>query len=162
MANALVPDDFAVPASFVGDGYRLEMLTPAVAELDYDAVISSKGSLRTVFSANDPWPAHDLTLADNVADLRKHESEFHARQAFAYTVLAVSGDLCLGCVYIYPSTVARYDCEMYLWVRSSALYLDEKLHNDMRAWLQSHWPFEQPAFPGREIPWTQWPGNRHI
>jgi hypothetical protein len=161
MAASLVPDNFTVPEGFVADGYRLEMLTPAVAELDYQAVMDSRESLRAVFSANDSWPADDLTLADNVRDLRQHEAEFHAREAFAYTVLTPGRDLCLGCVYIYPSTVGQYDCEMYLWVRSSARDLDEKLHSDMRAWLHSHWPFEQPALPGREIPWKQWHGTRH-
>lgn len=158
---ALVPDDFVVPESFAGDGYRLEMLTPAVAELDYQAVIDSRESLRMVFSADDSWPEDDLTLADNVRDLRKHESEFHAREAFAYTVLTPARDLCLGCVYIYPSTVEQYDCEVYSWVGSSARELDARLHGDMRAWLNSHWPFAQPAFPGREIPWTHWSGTRH-
>jgi len=161
MATTIVPADFVVPESFETADYRLNVLTPAVAELDYDAVMTSKEHLREVFSAGDRWPADDMTLAGNVKDLRKHEAEFHAREAFAYTVLTPSADLCLGCVYIYPSTVADYDCEVYCWVRASALKLDTALHDDMRRWLKSHWPFERPAFPGREISWAQWFGTRH-
>lgn len=161
MVTATVPDDFVVPESFEARDYRLNVLTPTVAELDYDAVMSSREHLRTVFSAHDQWPENDLTLARNFDDLRKHEAEFHAREAFAYTVLTPNADLCLGCVYIYPSTVADYDCEVYCWVRASALQLDKTLHDDMRRWLKSHWPFERPAFPGREISWAQWFGTRH-
>lgn len=156
-----VAASFAVPRGLITDTYRLEVLTPAVAELDYDAVMSSKDRLRDVFSANDRWPADGMTLAQNIADLRKHEAEFHGRQAFAYTVLAPDAMLCLGCVYLYPSTVTGYDCEVYLWVRTSARHLDAVLHEDVRRWLASQWPFECPAFPGREISWPQWPGTRH-
>lgn len=161
MPEPFVPADFVLPRGLVTDTYLLEVLTPAVAELDYDAVMSSKDRLRDVFSANDRWPADDMTLAHNVADLRKHEAEFHAHRAFAYTVLAPDAMLCLGCVYLYPTTVSGYDCEAYLWVRTSTQHLDTVLHEDVRRWLASHWPFERPAFPGREIPWPQWRGTRH-
>lgn len=161
MSEPFVPGDFVVPPGFATDTYRLEVLTPAVAELDYDAVISSRARLRDVFAADDHWPAEGMTLAQNIADLRKHECEFHARQAFAHTVLAADATRCLGCVYLYPSTVAGYDCEVYLWVRTGAQHLDPVLYRDVRCWLDSKWPFTRPAFPGREIPWAQWPGARH-
>ena len=161
MPTALVSDDFLVPESFATDTYRLEVLTPVVAELDYAAVMSSRDRLRNIFSLDDSWPADEMTLAENVVDLRKHAGEFRAREAFAYTMLTPQRDQCLGCVYIYPATVTEYDCEMYLWVRTSARHLEETLHNDMRDWLKSSWPFLRPAFPGREIPWVQWSGSRH-
>lgn len=161
MSASLVPDAFDVPQTFTAEAYRLEVLTPAVAELDYDAVMSSRERLRDVFAPDDSWPAQNMTLAENVADLRKHETEFRARAAFAYTMLSPARDECLGCVYIYPATVSDYDCEMYLWVRDSARHLDETLHHDMRAWLEASWPFTRPAFPGRAIPWSKWSGRRH-
>ncbi len=161
MPATLVPDDFAVPETYVAEGYRLEVLTPAVAEFDYDAVMSSRERLRVVFGPHDSWPADDMTLEENVADLREHAAEFHARVAFAYTMLSPERAECLGCVYIYRATVPDYDCEMYLWVRDSAQHLDETLHQDMHAWLDSSWPFTRPAFPGREIPWSEWSGRRH-
>ncbi len=161
MSAALVPNDFVVPETFTADAYRLDVLTPAVAELDYQAVMSSRERLRNVFAPNDSWPADDMTLEENAADLRKHAAEFSARVAFAYTMLNPARDQCLGCVYIYPATVPGYDCEMYLWVRDSARHLDETVHRDMRAWLADSWPFARPAFPGRDIPWSDWSGGRH-
>ena len=41
MAKIFVSEDFKVPKSLVTDLYRLEILEPIVAELDYDAVMSS-------------------------------------------------------------------------------------------------------------------------
>lgn len=153
-----VPPDFVVPESLLTDRYRLEVLRAEVGELDYDAVMSSKERLRTVFCESEDWPADDMPLQENVAELERHEAEFRSRQAFAYTVLAPSRDRCLGCVYIYPPTVAGFDCEVYLWVRDSEAALDDALYKHVRHWLNTEWPFEHPAFPGREIPWTDWHG----
>ncbi|MGI9302453.1 MAG: hypothetical protein ACR2RB_07080 [Gammaproteobacteria bacterium] len=158
--NMFVLPDFAVPESLAIDRYRLEVLRPEVAEMDYDAVMSSRERLRKVFRENDHWPADDMPPEENIGDLERHEAEFRSRQAFAYTVLTPSRDRCLGCVYIYPPTVAGFDCEVYLWVRDSEIALDEDLYTCVRQWLSTDWPFERPAFPGREIPWADWHGVR--
>ncbi len=50
MQNNFVPQTFNVPESLITEKYRLEILTPAVAETDYDAVMSSKIRLRSVFA----------------------------------------------------------------------------------------------------------------
>lgn len=156
MDETFVPEDFAVPESLSTDRYRLEVLTPSVAELDYEAVMSSVERLRQVFGQDDDWPADDMTLEFDIGDLEQHEAEFRAREAFAYTVLSPGGDRCVGCVYLYPSSVPGYDCEVFLWVRESEADLDEHLYTAIRSWLKTDWPFENPAFPGREIPWDQW------
>ena len=155
-ARHLVSEDFKVPKSFVTDQYRLEVLEPSVAEMDYEAVMSSKERLRQVFSQNDDWPADDLSLQDNIRDLKQHQAEFISRKAFAYTVLALSKDKCIGCVYIYPSPIPMYDCEVYLWVRTSEVGLDDHLYKHIRSWLKSYWKFNRIAFPGRVISWKKW------
>ncbi len=159
MTEIFVAEDVDIPESLVADHYRLEILEPSVAEKDYEAVMSSKERLRHVFSENDEWPADDLSLEDNIRDLKRHEAEFNSRLAFAYTVLSPSKDRCVGCVYIYPSPIPRYDCEVYLWVRTSEVDLDGHLYKNIRSWLKSHWKFKSVAFPGREIPWNKWPGT---
>jgi hypothetical protein len=151
-----VPQKFVVPESFITDRYRLEMLSPSVAEIDYDAVMTSKVRLRTVFSEKTEWPKDDMSLEENRRDLKRHEIEFKSRQAFAYTVLTLLREKCIGCVYIDPSTVSEFDCEVYLWVRESDLVLDSDLYNNIRNWLMSSWPFKSIAFPGREISWDKW------
>ena len=156
MTKLFVPEEFVVPDLFVTDRYRLEMLSPEVTEIDYDAVMSSKVRLRTVFSEKTEWPKDDMSLEENRSDLIRHEAEFKSRKAFLYTVLALSRENCIGCVYIEPSRVSEFDCEVYLWVRESHLTLDDTLYTDIRNWLVSVWPFERIAFPGREIPWNKW------
>ncbi len=96
------------------------------------------------------------SLEENRRDLQIHAQEFKLRQAFAYTVLTLSKEKCIGCVYIEPSPVAEFDCEVYLWVRESEYALDHNLYTNIRNWLMSSWPFKNIAFPGREISWDKW------
>ncbi len=156
MKELFVPQEFVVPESLVTDRYRLEMLSPDVTEIDYDAVMTSKVRLRTVFSEQTKWPKNDMSLEENRIDLLRHKGEFKSRQAFAYTVLTPSREKCIGCVYIDPSKASEFDCEVYSWVRDSHIALDNDLHNNIRNWLESSWPFKKIAFPGREIPWDEW------
>ena len=156
MTKNFVPLVFKVPELFRTDEYLLEMLSPNVTKLDYDAVMSSRVRLRNVFGENTEWPKDDMSLKDNRNDLQRHEEEFRARIAFAYTVLTISRDKCIGCVYIEPTNVSEFDCEVYLWVRDSEISLDDHLYNNVRNWLSSSWPFKRIAFPGREITWSDW------
>jgi hypothetical protein len=151
-----VPDNFMVPEVLITKHYRLEVLSPAVAEIDYEAVMSSRQRLRNVFAENDKWPRDEMTLADNINDLKRHEEEFQRREAFAYTVLNHNRDRCIGCVYIDPPTVELYDCEIYLWVRDSDLRLDIDLYENVLMWIDKDWPFKNAAFPGRLISWSEW------
>lgn len=156
MTTPFVPDEFAVPDSLSTEQYRLEMLSPQVTEIDYDAVMSSRTRLRSVFSEKTEWPRDDMSLEENRRDLERHEQEFRARQAFAYTVLTPSREQCIGCVYITPTSKAAFDCAVYLWVRDSAQDLDHELYTGVRDWLTRRWPFKNVAFPGREISWNAW------
>ncbi len=156
MIKEFVPKDFVIPLPLKTDNYRLEILTPKVGKIDYQAVMSSKERLRSVFGESTQWPKDDLSLEENIEDLRRHEKEFLQRKAFAYTVLNPTGDKCIGCVYIDPSYKIKYDCEVYLWVRDSELTLDKDLYQNVKSWLNMHWPFKNTAFPGREITWEEW------
>ena len=65
MIKLFVPKEFNVPESFVTEQYCLEMLSPSVTEIDYDAVMTSKVRLRTVFGEKTEWPRDDMSLEDN-------------------------------------------------------------------------------------------------
>ncbi|MEL7451331.1 MAG: hypothetical protein AAFN78_19110 [Pseudomonadota bacterium] len=156
MKGNFVPETFQVPVSLEATDYRLEVLRPEVTRLDYDAVMSSKTRLRSVFSEATEWPRDDMTLEKNTDDLARHEREFEAREAFAYTVLSPAGDKCVGCVYVCPPRVVGFDSEVYLWVRDDCVHLDEHLYLTVRNWLVEAWPLKRTAFPGREISWAQW------
>ena len=156
MQNNFVPQSFKVPDSLVTKKYRLEILTPTVAEIDYDAVMTSKVRLRTVFAKHTQWPKDTMSLEDNIKDLQLHEEEFNLRKAFAYTVLTSTKEKCIGCVYIDPCKFIDFDCEVYLWVRDDSIALDNDLYSSIRDWLKECWPFKKIAFPGREISWQKW------
>jgi hypothetical protein len=150
----------SVPAHLKTDQFSFVVLEPGVAEEDYEAVMSSKNRLRQVFNENDQWPEDSMTLESNIEDLVQHEAEYNNREGFAYAVLSPCHSRYIGCVYIYPTTVPGYGCEVYLWVRDSEVNLDGALFNQTKRWLAEAWPFGQCAFPGREIAWCDWSGAR--
>jgi len=158
MTIAFVPDEFLVPQRVETQKYILFPLTTAVVEKDYEAVMSSTESLRQIFGPADDWPAETMTLADNYRDLERHHRDFEERQGFTYTVESPDGNRCLGCVYIYPTQRGEYDAQVYYWVRDSlkAEGLAEELGDFLHTWLQTDWPFQRPAFPGREQSWERW------
>ena len=69
MPDTFVPVDFEVPESLVTDQYLLEMLSPEINDLDYDAVMSSKNHLRAIFGENTEWPRDDMSSQENKRDL---------------------------------------------------------------------------------------------
>jgi len=157
MTKPFVPDDFVVPDILESDRFRLRMLSIDDVDLDYDAVMSSRKRLRTVFAPDDDWPADNMTLADNFKDLQRHQNEFLERIAFAYTVMNPSETECLGCVYINPIKKASFDACVFLWVRESEMGKggDEELYSLITTWIEECWPFRQVVYPGRDISWEE-------
>lgn len=108
MAEPFVPDDFAVPLSLAGRGFRLEPLGPEHNEADHRAWMSSIEHIRATPGFPDGrWPpVAGLSLADNLRDLQRHADDFQKRAGFTYTVLD-DADGIVGCVYIYPAPPER-------------------------------------------------------
>ena len=158
MTQPMVPGSFVVPERVDSERFILRKLTVEDAVKDYDAVMSSRQSLRHIFCAADSWPADDMTLQDNIEDLRRHQDEFERRVAFAYTVFAPDNSRCLGCVYVYPWAGPVYDARIFYWVRDSEREagLDDDLGQFLRNWLARSWPIERPVFPGRDMDWNAW------
>jgi hypothetical protein len=155
------PEPRPVPQELRTRDLVLKMLTPAVVQLDYDALMESRERLRA-WSDSD-WPADDFTLEGNRADLEEHEREFHAREAFAYTVLSEDELTCIGCVYINPLSrfaarrqvegdssfeAGERDAVVSYWVRDSALApeYDVQLLGGLIDWLSSAWRFDNVYF----------------
>ncbi len=155
----LVADDFAVPQSLEHPRFRLRMLTVHDLVKDYDAVMSSVDHLRTTYSGDSggDWP-EGLALEKNLIDLGWHQREFMLRLSFAYTVMTSDESRCLGCVYIMPTLKRCHDAKVTMWVRTDELAsgLDDELYRTVRDWIASAWPFRNPAFPGRAIPFDDW------
>ena len=151
-----VPTEFTVPSKLSTADFTLRMLSIDDVDKDYEAVTSSAARLSKVWP-DSGWPA-GLTLKQNLIDLGWHEKEFQNRSSFAYTMVAPDESQVLGCVYFYPTAKAGHDAEVFLWVRESeaAADLDNELFEVVQHWLESDWPFENPAYPGRTIHWEQW------
>ena len=148
MNPPLVPADFEIPAGMETDRYRLRMLTVHDVVKDYDAVMSSVDHLKGVLDPDSSWPA-GLSLEQDLIDLGWHQKEFQRRSSFAYTVMSLDEQRCIGCIYIYPSTEA--DAEVFFWVRSDQFEtLDENLNQTVRDWMSESWPFGKVQYPGRE------------
>lgn len=102
------------------------------------------------------WPADEFTLAQNLADLQRHEREHIERKAFTFTVLNPQGTQCLGCVYIVPVRPeetqlckdAAYAADVGFWVRESELASahDRHLLATLRDWFQAEWAFDRVLF----------------
>ncbi len=147
MNPPLVPRDFEIPIGMETDRYRLRMLTVHDVVKDYEAVMSSVDHLKGVLDPDSNWP-EGLSLEQDLIDLGWHQKEFQRRSSFAYTVMSLDEQRCLGCIYIYPSTEA--DAEVFLWVRKDEFEtLDEHLNQSVRNWMSETWPFGEIKYPGR-------------
>jgi len=158
MFKPFVPPDFQVPEKLETDKFRLRMLKVADVVKDYDAVMTSVDHLQGIFGPRSKWPSKDLTFEQDLIDLGWHQKEFQTRSSFAYTVMNLDENQCLGCMYIFQPRKEDFDAEVYMWVRKSAFDegLDPVLYESVRKWISEKWPFKKVAYPGREISWDEW------
>ncbi len=128
MTQPFVAAEFKVPERLETPEFRLRMLTVHDVVKDYDAVMSSVEHLSQVWPGSG-WP-EGLTLEQNLIDLGWHQKEFQR----------------------------RHDAVVYFWVRQSELGkgLDARLSSAVRSWIAKDWPFENAAYPGRDIEWEAW------
>ena len=99
-----------------------------------------------------------ITKPQDYGELKRHEWEFQHHTAFAYGILSPDKQSDLACVYINPSTKAGYDATVRIWVtkQGAAAGLDPVLEKAVRAWIAAKWPFKKVAYPGRDMPMTEW------
>ena len=157
---AFHPENVVVPGGLTTDEFVLRPLTAADAGLDYDAVVSSRETLR-IWDQSD-WPSDDFTLEENRGDLEEHESDHKAGDAFTYTVTDAAGTRCLGCVYLYPlgsilrnmgvpdeelAGVGELEAYVTFWVRESELEggLEARLLEALFEWFEREWSFDRIA-----------------
>ncbi|MES2299065.1 MAG: hypothetical protein V4582_18615 [Pseudomonadota bacterium] len=149
---AFIPDAFDPPMSIAHAPFQLRVLAPALADLDYEAVVASTSRLKNIFGNN--WPGDHFTFARNMSDLGMHERDFSERKAFAYSMLDQSGTKYLGCIYIDPLALERdeqterYRAQVYFWL--SCLH-DELTSAQalslLKRWFAQYWPFDEVIFP---------------
>jgi len=137
-----------VPTGLVSDGFRLSPLLPEHNAQDYAAWTTSSEHIHATPGFVDwSWP-REMTVEENLDDLRGHEADFKARRGFTYTVLDPAGDV-IGCVYLYPSKRPGYDVNIRSWVRADHGHLDEAVHDAVSAWVSELWPFDAVDYAPR-------------
>lgn len=154
----LVPEDFEPPTEVEGDGFVLVPLDTKVTELDYAAYMSSIEHLQQTFTFTTSWPHADLTMEDAVKDMENEQARFEGRESFPYAVLNAERTKELGCVYVRPSGKEGYDAAVRMWVTAEAYAggFDEELYAWAKGWVESSWPFDTVAYPGREMSMEEW------
>jgi hypothetical protein len=157
-----IAPDFSPPRVAKVGHLSLRVLAPEHTHEDYAAVMGSADRIRGVFGPDNDWPAPDLSLADNTADLVRHAEEFDARQAFAYS-LWVGSDYA-GCLYVRPFKSRRaddaragcWDAVVYLWMSTPYAHDDSNTYQQLNQWLTHEWRMSRLAWPGRQMSWAQW------
>ena len=157
-ADSFVAADFAVPTLVETEGFKIVPLGPDLAEIDYEAYMSSIEHLQETFTRSTGWPNAELTDEDAIKDMETEAARFEARTSFAYAVLTPDGTRERGCIYVYPSPVEGYDAMVRLWVTKAEFDagFDEELYAWTQEWVAQDWPFESVAYPGRAIAWEEW------
>jgi hypothetical protein len=152
----LVPDDVDVPSELVTADFRLVPLGPCHNASDHAAWTSSINHIRATpgFEGRSWPPEGGMSLAQNLADLENHATEFAERVAFTYTVLAPTTGEVIGCVYLKPPHEKPphgqgVDVEVLSWVRADRAHLDTPLYRAVRTWLDTAWPFTAVEYAAR-------------
>ncbi|MGH3424647.1 MAG: GNAT family N-acetyltransferase [Nocardioidaceae bacterium] len=150
MTQPIVPADFTVPAPLVTAEFRFEPLSAAHNQADHAAWTGSLAHIQaTPGFAGRTWPDTIETLEDNERSLLRHQEDFAARVGFAYAVLTRTTGEYVGCVYFYPPRDDAYDVDVRSWVRANLANLDKPLHDAVRSWLSTAWPWHSPDYARR-------------
>ena len=143
-----VPPEFEPPGGLSNLRFVLEPLGPQHNDRDYAAWTSSIDHIHaTPGFTESTWP-RQMTLAENRADLERHQRDFAERTGFTYTVLDPDEDDVVGCLYIYPIG-DEPGAHVTSWVRADRADLDVPLAEAVAAWLGRAWPFERVLYLGR-------------
>ena len=156
--HGFIPADFQPPTLVETSGFIIKPLGPKLMEIDFVAYMSSIEHLQKTFTRGTSWPHEGLDMDDALLDMQTEERRFNQRESFAYAVLTPDGKTELGCVYVYPSKKAGFDAVIRLWVTQEQydLGFDATLYSWTQRWIETTWPFETPAYPGRAISWSDW------
>jgi hypothetical protein len=157
-SEAFIPAEFEPPVLVEEQEFKLQPLGPDLVDVDYEAYMSSIEHLQETFTRSTGWPHAELDAEDAMQDMLNEEGRFERRESFAYAVLTPNGERERGCIYVRPSSKPGYDAEVALWVTQAEFDagFDAELYAWAVQWIEQSWPFEQVAYPGRAIAWSQW------
>lgn len=136
---------FQPPPPLAAQDWHLTPLHPDLSEVDYQAWKSCRERLVRELDWNG-WPGPEFSLEENRLDLAEHYREFEDREAYAYSVL--SGEDCVGCLYIEPWSSGA---QLAFWFRDDWLPRETEVIEAVLKWLEG-WPFDEVLLPLR--PWN--------
>lgn len=149
---------FLVPEEYCHARFVLKGCGEAQAVVEYVALMRERDRLHQLFRPDDPWPSAHFSLAQHEADLEWQVSEFRTRRSFVYSVWDAAETTLIGGVYLYPSLLPGVQVEAFFWLVGEAPIDEESFAQALRRWLVNRWHWKQPVFPGRDMPWVEWPG----
>jgi RimJ/RimL family protein N-acetyltransferase len=154
-----LPDVFTPPTRLVYEDIRATAITRDDLDDDVLGINASVDLIRRTRGGG--WPTGPVTAEDNYADLVWHELEFREGYSFTYVIRDADGRY-LGCCYLYPvgrrvpmtEELARHDVDVSWWVTAEGFEQGyyTKVHDALRRWTGTDFPFRSPYFSNTEIP----------
>lgn len=116
------------------------MLKADDLDKDYSAIMSNIEHLRktsTPPSCGD-WPSPNLTIKEDLKDLKWHEEKHLKKEVFTFTVMNLDESKCLGSVYFFPCENKEFDAEIYFWVIKEEYDkgLEKELQSTIKDWIK--------------------------
>ena len=142
-----LPDGFEHPERVgLATGHHLRPIRADDVDIDFRAVMGSRGRLWEKYGVASGWPPATMTFEQDRADLARHEAEIAAHETFSYAVLDEAESELLGCVYIdppEPDSPRGTDAIVSWWVVDDHVGsdLDRALEDSVPRWLEGTWGF---------------------
>ena len=154
-----LPAGAAAPVRLVYDDLVATAISRSDLADDVRGINASLALIRQTRGGN--WPTGPVSEDYNYVDLVWHELEFREASSFTYVVRDTAGAY-LGCSYLYPmgsrtpltAELITYDVDVSWWVTTDAYDAGyyTKLHDGLRHWLATDFPFWKPYYSNIQIP----------
>jgi hypothetical protein len=156
-APPLVRADFEIP-EYADADVQLVPLGLRWLREDYAAICDSCDHIDGKVTPPTGNSLRGFTIEDDLLEVAWHEREFRMRTSFAWMVMDTDRTRSLGCGYLFASPVPEEDAVGAAWGRwdPSDPGRDGRIYELFRSWVESAWPFEHVAWPGRTTPWNDW------
>ncbi|KAK7182075.1 hypothetical protein DPSP01_008241 [Paraphaeosphaeria sporulosa] len=138
-----VPSGWQAPARLQYKHLTATILNEEDVQEDLVAVNSSRDLIRRTRGGS--WPATELTLDENLHDLKWHAQEARDNSSFAYAIRNTQGEY-VGCFYLYPfgmktkwtEELGGYDVDANWWVTTEAYSKGdyEVLYQGLKGWME--------------------------
>ena len=149
---------FVVPLDERQENWLLKACEESQATLEFLVLMRERSRLHQLFRPDDSWPSEHFSLEQHQQDVQWQVSERLSRRSFAYTLWLPDESELLGGVHLYPSVLPEVEVEVFFWLVAQCPFDEAEFERWLRSWLVARWRWKKPVFPGRDMPWADWPG----